>query len=62
MKMSKTMVSVEGYVWCDAHGCVHEDTTNPYDCEDDLCTGDMGVEDVKRYGAPHRKLFMGQLL
>ncbi len=21
---------IEGYVWCDEHGAVHEDTTDPY--------------------------------
>jgi len=24
------MTEVEGYVWCDRHGCVHDDSLNPY--------------------------------
>lgn len=31
--MSKTfeVEKVTGYVWCDHHGCVHEECSNPYD-------------------------------
>lgn len=25
-----TLVRAEGYVWCEGHGCIHEDTLNPY--------------------------------
>ena len=27
----KGMSKVDGYVWCDVHGCIHEETTNPYE-------------------------------
>ncbi len=25
------VTEVDGYVWCDAHGCGHEDRNDPYD-------------------------------
>lgn len=25
------MECMEGHVYCDAHGCIHEQLTNPYD-------------------------------
>jgi hypothetical protein len=31
------MMKVEGYIWCDLHGTVHEDTTNPYISDGDKC-------------------------
>lgn len=29
---------VHGYVWCDVHGCVHNDSTDPYDEGSASCT------------------------
>jgi hypothetical protein len=30
-------VRVEGEIYCLVHGCVHDDTTDPYQSEDDRC-------------------------
>lgn len=40
-------IEVEGYVWCDKHGCVHEDSTDPYG---------TGTADCWR--VDHRTLYM----
>jgi hypothetical protein len=42
MALAIGLEPVEGSVWCDMHGCVHDDTTNPYDMPagsgDDICS------------------------
>jgi hypothetical protein len=46
--MADDLQEVEGYVWCDNEGCVHEDTLNPYDMsEESWCEPQH-----------HRKLYM----
>lgn len=45
--MTKATKEVVGYVWCDIHGGVHNDTTDPYG---------IGHPDCDR--AEHRRLFM----
>jgi hypothetical protein len=39
MAKRTSVKKVAGYVWCDTHSCIHEDSTDPYgmgepDCEE----------------------------
>jgi len=46
MALSATQ-PIEGELWCDVHGCVHDDSTDPYEEGEVTCTPD-----------DHRGLFM----
>jgi hypothetical protein len=50
--MSK-MIRIDGQVWCDGHGDVHEDTMDPYDegratCVDNYAPGYANKQTVHR--------------
>jgi len=49
-------VPVEGYVWCDTHGDVHEDTLDPYEYGYPSCLTEVGPG-VKKEDV-HRKLLV----
>ena len=36
------MEKIDGYVWCDRHGAIHDDSLNPYDYSGDenLCVAE----------------------
>lgn len=33
--MRQRLSRLDGYVWCERHGCIHTDTLNPYDYGDE---------------------------
>lgn len=37
MKNARRYHTIDGYVWCDRHGCIHDDTTDPYDYGEPDC-------------------------
>lgn len=48
---------IEGYVWCEKNGEVHEDSLNPYDYD----APDEGEEDTRCQPSDHRAVYARQV-